>query len=159
MILISAMVVRARFGHLSIQAFMICFTYERMFMFCCAFFPLSLQGEIVQKILCIYLENNTCTSDALEELSCSVLPQVRTSASSILLCTYRAFDALPQEGCLINNSCFIIISEQFVFIDLNYELPVCLAVLFVFAIYIFVHKFTPHFTLIKFEFTSINDGM
>ncbi|KAL8138162.1 hypothetical protein V2J09_004163 [Rumex salicifolius] len=34
------------------------------------------QSEIVEKILVMYLENNRSTSDALEELACSVFPRV-----------------------------------------------------------------------------------
>ncbi|KAF8413568.1 hypothetical protein HHK36_001559 [Tetracentron sinense] len=34
------------------------------------------KGEIIQKILHIYLENSDSTSDLLDELACSVLPQV-----------------------------------------------------------------------------------
>ncbi|XP_010247495.1 PREDICTED: Fanconi anemia group D2 protein [Nelumbo nucifera] len=34
------------------------------------------KGEIIQKILHIYLENGESTSDLLDELSCSILPQV-----------------------------------------------------------------------------------
>lgn len=35
-----------------------------------------MQGEMVQKILHIYLRNNDSISDALNELACSILPQV-----------------------------------------------------------------------------------
>lgn len=38
--------------------------------FCC------LQGEIIQKMLHIYLENSESTSDLLDELACNILPQV-----------------------------------------------------------------------------------
>lgn len=34
------------------------------------------QGEVVQKILRIYLEYSLSTTDLLNELACSILPQV-----------------------------------------------------------------------------------
>lgn len=41
---------------------------------------------MVQKILHIYLKNNQSTFDALTELACSILPQVR-ELSMLILCT------------------------------------------------------------------------
>lgn len=46
------------------------FEYMVVKTFCC------LQGEIIQKMLHIYLENSELTSDLLDELACSILPQV-----------------------------------------------------------------------------------
>ncbi|XP_020537844.1 Fanconi anemia group D2 protein homolog isoform X2 [Jatropha curcas] len=37
------------------------------------------KGEVVEKILCIYLENSESKSDLLDELACNVLPQVSSS--------------------------------------------------------------------------------
>lgn len=37
---------------------------------------LFLQGDIVQKVLRIFLEYSESTSDLLDELACSILPQV-----------------------------------------------------------------------------------
>ncbi|KAL7120198.1 hypothetical protein ACP275_02G108500 [Erythranthe tilingii] len=44
---------------------------------------LKTKGEMVQKILRIYLTNCQSTSDSLNELACSVLPQVSSSGTSV----------------------------------------------------------------------------
>ncbi|KAL8061718.1 hypothetical protein ABFX02_02G103500 [Erythranthe guttata] len=44
---------------------------------------LKTKGEMVQKILRIYLANCQSTSDSLNELACSVLPQVSSSVTSV----------------------------------------------------------------------------
>ncbi|CAK7340364.1 unnamed protein product [Dovyalis caffra] len=41
------------------------------------------KGEIVQKILRIYLENSDSKSDLLEELACSILPEVSSSGTTV----------------------------------------------------------------------------
>ena len=50
-----------------------------------------MQGHIVQKVLHIYLENCQSTSDSLNELACSILPQVCLFPSNFPCLCFRPF--------------------------------------------------------------------
>lgn len=55
---------------------------------------LKIKGEMVQKILRIYLGNCPSTLDSLNELACSVLPQVYSAETSTEDDNYRTFPTL-----------------------------------------------------------------
>lgn len=56
-----------------------------------------LQGEIIQRILHIYLEHNESPLCALTELACSILPQVNEVAFNYCGWVVDAFFAVPKD--------------------------------------------------------------
>ncbi|XP_042478961.1 Fanconi anemia group D2 protein homolog isoform X2 [Macadamia integrifolia] len=52
------------------------------------------KGEIIQKILQIYLKNSASNSDPLDELACSILPQVPSSKTKTTQDTVHSFPTL-----------------------------------------------------------------
>lgn len=65
-----------------------CITFE----FCNVF-----QGETVQRILRIYLDSSNSTSDLLDKLACSILPQVPEFLFYFFLCSLGFFRVLVDD--------------------------------------------------------------